>query len=399
MAGRALKNAVYIVGGKRTAYGSYGGTLKDWSATKMQLHASKAAVAQAGLEATDIESVVVGNCIQSDPACPYVSRHVALQMGCEQKTPALTINRLCGSGFQSVINIADEIDLGMTNCGLAGGTESMSGAPMALYGSRFGMKLGQDGKLVDTLWAGLTDMNIKLPMGITAENLAEKYGISREEADALAQRTQQRWGQAQEAGIFADEIAPIEIKKRGKMVSFEVDEHARPTVTLEQLGKLPSVFKKGGAVSAGNASGVCDGAGAIVLANDAKISEKNVKPLARVVAYSYIGCDPLIMGIGPVPAIQKVLEVSGVSKEQVGIWDINEAFAPQFLACEKELELDPSKTNVCGGAIALGHPLASSGSRIMAHLAHALQRTGEQFAVGSACIGGGQGIAILLEKC
>jgi acetyl-CoA acyltransferase 2 len=399
MAGRALKNAVYIVGGKRTAYGSYGGTLKDWSATKMQLHASKAAVAQAGLEATDIESVVVGNCIQSDPACPYVSRHVALQMGCEQKTPALTINRLCGSGFQSVVNIADEIDLGMTNCGLAGGTESMSGAPMALYGSRFGMKLGQDGKLVDTLWAGLTDMNIKLPMGITAENLAEKYGISREEADALAQRTQQRWGKAQEAGIFNDEIAPIEIKKKGKMVSFEIDEHARPSVTLEQLAKLPSVFKKGGAVSAGNASGVCDGAGAIVLANDAKINEKNIKPLARVVAYSYIGCDPLIMGIGPVPAINKVLEVSGISKEQVGIWDINEAFAPQFLACEKELQLDPSKTNVCGGAIALGHPLASSGSRIMAHLAHALQRTGEHYAIGSACIGGGQGIAILLEKC
>ena len=183
------------------------------------------------------------------------------------------------------------------------------------------------------------------------------------------------------------------------MVSFDTDEHARPSVTLEQLAKLPSVFKKGGAVSAGNASGVCDGAGALVLANDAKVAEKNAKPLARIVSYCYVGCDPTIMGIGPVPAIQKVLELGGITKNDVGIFDINEAFAPQFLACEKELDLDPSKTNVCGGAIALGHPLASSGSRIMAHLAHAVQRTGERYAVGSACIGGGQGIAILIEKC
>ena len=399
MAGRALSKSVYILGGKRTAYGAYGGTLKDWTATKMQLHASQAAVAQAGLEPSDIESVVVGNCIQSDPTCPYVARHVALQMGCEQKTPALTINRLCGSGFQSVVDIANEIDLGVTNAGLAGGTESMSGAPHAAYGHRFGTKLGSDIKLVDTLWAGLTDMNIKLPMGVTAENLAVKYGLSREDADALALRTQQRWGKAQAAGIFADEIAPIEVKKKGKMVSFEVDEHARPSVTMEQLAKLPSVFKKGGAVSAGNASGVCDGAGALVLANDEKVKEKNAKPLARVVAYSYVGCDPTIMGIGPVPAINKVLELGGISKNDVGIFDINEAFAPQFLACEKELDLDPERTNVCGGAIALGHPLASSGSRIMAHLAHAVQRTGDRYAVGSACIGGGQGIAILIEKC
>lgn len=397
--GRALNKSVYVVGGKRTAFGSYGGSLANWSATKMQLHASKAAVAQAGLEATDIESVVVGNCIQSDPACPYVSRHVALQMGCHQATPALTINRLCGSGFQSVIDIANEVDLGLINAGLSGGTESMSGAPHALYGARFGMKLGQDGKLVDTLWAGLTDMNIKLPMGVTAENLAEKYGLTREDADNLALRTQQRWGAAQAAGIFSDEIAPIEMKKKGKMISFEVDEHARPNVTMEQLAKLPSVFKpKNGTVSAGNASGVCDGAGAVVLASEEKVNEKNLKPLARIVSYAYVGCDPTIMGIGPVPAIKKVLELGGITKQQVGIFDINEAFAPQFLACEKELELDEAKSNVCGGAIALGHPLAASGSRITMHLAHALQRTGEQYAVGSACIGGGQGIAILMER-
>lgn len=401
MAGRMLNRAVYIVGGKRTPYGAYGGSLAKMSATQMQLHASKAAVEQAGLEASDIQSVVVGNCIQSDPSCPYISRHVALQMGCEKKTPALTINRLCGSGFQSVVDIANEIDLGVINCGLAGGSESMSGAPHAAYGHRFGVKLGSDIKLVDTLWAGLTDMNIKLPMGVTAENLAEKYGISREDADNLAVRTQQRWGIAHQAGFFADELAPVQLKKSKKNPTglFDFDEHARPSVTAEALGKLPSVFKKDGAVTAGNASGVCDGAGALVLADDAKVQEKSLKPLARVVAYAYVGCDPLIMGIGPVPAIQKVLELSGLNRDQVGIYDINEAFAPQFLACEKELELDPSKTNVCGGAIALGHPLASSGSRIMAHLAHAVQRTGEQYAIGSACIGGGQGIAILIEKC
>ena len=242
-------------------------------------------------------------------------------------------------------------------------------------------------------------MHIKTPMGVTAENLAEKYGITREDADALAQRTQSRWGEAQSKNIFDAEITPIQIKKKGKMVDFVIDEHARPSVTLEQLAKLPSVFKKDGTVSAGNASGVCDGAGAIVLASESAVKEFGLKPLARLVSYSYVGVDPKIMGIGPVPSIEKALEVAGLAKNDVGIFDINEAFAPQFLACEKQLELDPSKTNVCGGAIALGHPLAASGSRITAHLAHALQRTGEKYAVGSACIGGGQGIAIVLENC
>jgi len=337
--------------------------------------------------------------IQSDPACPYVARHVALNLGCDQATPALTVNRLCGSGFQSVIDIANEIELGVSQTGIAGGTESMSGTPHAVYGHRFGVKLGADMKLVDVLWAGLSDAHIKLPMGVTAENLAVKYDISREDADALAMRTQQRWGAAQEAGHFNDELTPFAIKKRGKMVDFMVDEHARPSVTMEALGKLPSVFKKGGAVSPGNASGVCDGAGAVVLAGEDAVAANGLKPIARVVAYSYVGVDPTIMGIGPVPAIEKVLALGGITKNDVGIFDINEAFAPQFLACEKALELDPSKTNVCGGAIALGHPLAASGSRITAHLAHALQRTGERYAVGSACIGGGQGIAVLMEKC
>lgn len=399
MAGRALNKAVYIVGGKRTAFGAYGGSLASMSATQMQIAASKGALEQAGLAAENVDSVVVGNVIQSDPACPYVARHVALNLGCKEATPALTVNRLCGSGFQSVIDIANEIELGVSRTGIAGGTESMSGTPHAVYGHRFGVKLGADMKLVDVLWAGLSDAHIKLPMGVTAENLAVKYDISREDADALAMRTQQRWGAAQEAGWFNDELTPVQIKKKGKMVDFMVDEHARPSVDMAALGRLPSVFKKGGAVSPGNASGVCDGAGAIVMAGEDAVAEHGLKPLARVVAYSYVGVDPTIMGIGPVPAIQKVLEMSGLNRDQVGIYDINEAFAPQFLACEKALELDTAKSNVCGGAIALGHPLAASGSRIVAHLTHALQRTGEQYAIGSACIGGGQGIAVLLERC
>lgn len=399
MAGRSLNKAVYIVGGKRTAFGAYGGSLKSMTATQMQVAAAKGALEQANLSAEHIDSVVIGNVIQSDPACPYVARHTALHLGCNMATPALTVNRLCGSGFQSVIDIANEIELGVARTGIAGGTESMSGTPHAVYGHRFGVKLGADMKLVDVLWAGLSDSYIKLPMGVTAENLAEKYDISREDADALAMRTQQRWGAAQEAGIFADEITPVQIKVKGKMVDFMVDEHARPSVTMAQLGKLPSVFKKGGAVSPGNASGVSDGAGAIVLAGEDAVKQHGLKPIARLVGYSYVGVDPSIMGIGPVPAIEQLLKNAGLNRDQVGIYDINEAFAPQFLACEKALELDSAKTNVCGGAIALGHPLAASGSRIVAHLSHALQRTGEQYAVGSACIGGGQGIAVLLERC
>jgi len=399
MAGRNLSKAVYIVGGKRTAFGAYGGSLKNMTATQMQVAAAKGALAQAGLSAEHVDSVVVGNVIQSDPACPYVARHTALHLGCRQEIPALTVNRLCGSGFQSVIDIANEIDLGVSRTGIAGGTESMSGTPHAVYGHRFGVKLGMDMKLVDVLWAGLSDAYIKTPMGVTAENLAEKYDISREDADGLAMRTQQRWGKAQEAGLFADEITPVPIKVKGKMVDFAHDEHARPGVTMAQLAKLPSVFKKGGAVSPGNASGVSDGAGALVLAGEDAVNEHNLKPIARLVGYSYVGVDPSIMGIGPVPAIEAVLKNAGLNKDEVGVYDINEAFAPQFLACEKALELDSEKTNVCGGAIALGHPLAASGSRITAHLAHALQRTGEKYAVGSACIGGGQGIAVLLEKC
>jgi len=398
MAARQLLKDVYIVGGKRTPFGAYGKSLAKMNSTQLAVVAANSALQQANLKAADLDNVVVGNCIADTAATPYIARHTALHIGCPLDTPSLTINRLCGSGFQSVINIANDIELGISRIGLAAGSESMSGAPHSLFGGRFGVKLGTDLKLVDCLWAGLTDQNIKTPMGVTAENLAEKYDISREDADNYALRTQQRWGQAQAAGIFNKELAPISIKVKGKDVEV-FDEHARPDVTMGQMAKLPTVFKKNGTVTPGNASGVCDGAGAVILAGSESVKNRELEPIARLVGYSIVGVDPTIMGIGPVPAIENLLKVCGLNKNDVGIYDINEAFAPQFLACEKALGLDPEKTNVCGGAIALGHPLAASGSRITAHLAHMLHVQNQKYAIGSACIGGGQGIAVLLERC
>jgi len=400
MAGRALKSSVYIVGAKRTPFGTLGGSLKNLTNTQMQVHASKAALTQAGLQGQDIDTCTIGTLLPSSTAFSFIARHTALEVGAPLSTPALTVNRLCGSGFQAIINTAEQIEMGMGKVGLAGGSEQMSNTPHVVFGMRDGVKLGSDIKMLDYLWSGFTDEGAKIAMGQTAENLAEQYGISREDADNMAIRSQTSWKQAKDNGYFDAEIAPIELKKGRKgLVTFDTDEHPRPEVTMDQLAKLPTVFKKGGAVTAANASGICDGAAATILADEATVQAKNLKPIARLVAYSYVGCDPKIMGIGPVPAINKVLEAANLTRNDVGIFDINEAFAPQFLACEKALELDPSRTNMCGGAIALGHPLAASGARITNNLAHALQRTGDQYAVGSACIGGGQGIAVLLERC
>lgn len=274
----------------------------------------------------------------------------------------------------------------------------MSQSPYCVRNVRFGTKFGLDLKLEDTLWAGLTDQHVKLPMGMTAENLAAKYNISREDCDRYALQSQQRWKAANEAGYFNEEMAPIEVKtKKGKQ-TMQVDEHARPQTTLEQLQKLPPVFKKEGTVTAGNASGVSDGAGVVIIASEDAVKKHNFTPLARVVGYFVSGCDPAIMGIGPVPAITGALKKAGLSLKDMDLIDVNEAFAPQFLAVQKSLDLDPSKTNVSGGAIALGHPLGGSGSRITAHLVHELRRRGGKYAVGSACIGGGQGISLIIQN-
>uniref|UniRef100_A0A3Q3WHK1 Uncharacterized protein n=1 Tax=Mola mola TaxID=94237 RepID=A0A3Q3WHK1_MOLML len=355
----ALLRGVFIVAAKRTPFGTYGGVLKDHSATDLAEHAAKAALAAGGVAPELVNSVIMGNVMQSSADAPYIARHVGLRCGVPIPVPSLTVNRLCGSGFQSIINGA---------------------------------------QLEDTLWAGLTDLHIKTPMGITAENLAEKYHITREDCDNYAYQTQQRWKAAHEAGYYTAEIAPIEVKAKKSKVSMAQDEHPRPQTTLEQMAKLPTVFKKGGTVTAANASGVSDGAGAVVIASEDALKEHKLTPLARIVAYHVSGCDPSIMGIGPVPAITEALKKAGLTLNDMDLVEVNEAFAPQYLAVAKALGLDPEKSNVNGGAIAIGHPLGASGTRITAHLVHELRRRGGKYAVGSACIGGGQGIAIILEK-
>lgn len=397
-AAMALLRGVFVVAAKRTPFGAYGGLLKDFTATDLSEFAAKAALSAGKVSPETVDSVIIGNVVQSSSNAIYLARHVGLRVGVPKETPALTINRLCGSGFQSIVNGCQEICVKDAEVVLCGGTESMSQAPYCVRNVRFGTKLGSDIKLEDSLWAGLTDQHVQLPMAMTAENLAVKHKISREECDKYALQSQQRWKAANDAGYFNDEMAPIEVKtKKGKQ-TMQVDEHARPQTTLEQLQKLPPVFKKDGTVTAGNASGIADGAGAVIIASEDAVKKHNFTPLARIVGYFVSGCDPSIMGIGPVPAISGALKKAGLSLKDMDLVEVNEAFAPQYLAVEKSLDLDISKTNVNGGAIALGHPLGGSGSRITAHLVHELRRRGGKYAVGSACIGGGQGIAVIIQS-
>ncbi|XP_011189864.1 3-ketoacyl-CoA thiolase, mitochondrial [Zeugodacus cucurbitae] len=395
----AVTKGIYIVGAKRTAFGTFGGALKNINLTQLQTVAAKGALDAAGLRGEQVDTVVVGNVI----ACSaidgiYLPRHVSLNCGVPIEKPALAINRLCGSGFQSIVNGAQDILVGGAKVALTGGVENMSQAPFIARNIRFGTTLGANYNLEDSLWSGLTDSYCKLPMALTAENLGEQFKISREQVDAFALRSQQNWAKAQKEGVFNTEITPIKLKVKGKEVDFVVDEHPRPQTTIEGLAKLPSLFKKNGVVTAGTASGISDGAAAVVIASEEAVKEYNLKPLARLVAFSFVGVKPEIMGYGPVPAIQNVLKVSGKKLEDIDLIEINEAFAAQTLACADALGLDVSKLNVNGGAIALGHPLGASGARITGHLVHEMQRKNLKYAIGSACIGGGQGIALLLES-
>jgi len=394
----ALSRAVYICGARRTAFGAFGGAFKDVSATELAVKSTTAVLEDAKLDPTHVKSVIFGNVIQSSSDAAYLARHIGLKAGVPISSTALTVNRLCGSGFQAVVNAVQEVLLGDADIVVAGGTENMSQAPFAVRNARWGINLGDDRKMEDTLWSGLTDSYIGLPMGITAENLADKYSITRLDCDEFALASQQRWAQAQTNGDFTSEIVPVEVKVKRKMVSVDTDEHPRQGVQLEQLQKLPPVFKKNGTVSAGNASGICDGAASILVASEEACVAHNLTPLVRVVSYGVSGVDPSIMGIGPCPAVRSALQAAGKSLDHMGLVEVNEAFAAQFIAVERELGLDRSITNACGGAIALGHPLGASGARIVAHLTHALKRTGVDMAVGSACIGGGQGIAVVLEN-
>jgi acetyl-CoA acyltransferase 2 len=395
---KALAREIWIVAAKRTAFGTMGGALKDLSATDLGVEASKAALAQARLAGEDIDQVIFGNVQQTSADAIYHARHIGLRAGVPIGAPALTVNRLCGSGFQAVINGAEQILLGDAEIVLTGGAENMTQAPHVVRGARAGFPFGKAPAMEDSLWTALTDSYTGLPMAMTAENLADKHGLTRAECDAYALRSQKAWAEAQAAGRFADEIVPLELKSKKGPIKFDKDEHARPDTTPEALAKLSPVFKKDGVVTAGNASGICDGAAAIIVASKEAAERRGLAPLARLVQWGVAGCDPKIMGIGPVPAIRGALERAGLSIGDIDLFEVNEAFAPQFLAVEKELGLPRDKTNVNGGAIALGHPLGASGARITGHLVYELARRSGRYAVGSACIGGGQGIAVVLER-
>uniref|UniRef100_A0A1A9V2A6 Uncharacterized protein n=1 Tax=Glossina austeni TaxID=7395 RepID=A0A1A9V2A6_GLOAU len=396
----AVTKGIYIIAAKRTAFGTFGGALKTINQAQLQTTAAKAAIVSSGLKPEQIDTVVVGHVMPSTSSDgAFLPRHVGLQCGVPIEKPALAVNRLCGSGFQAIVNGAQDILLGSAKVALTGGVENMSQAPFMARNVRFGTTLGANYSLEDSLWIGLTDSYCKLPMALTAENLAEQNKISRERVDEFSLRSQKFWEKGQQEGAFNAEITPLKIKVKGKEVDFVVDEHPRPKTTLDGLAKLPPLFKKNGVVTAGTASGICDGAAAVILASEAAVNEYKLKPLARLVAYAYVGCKPEIMGIGPVPAIQNVLKVSGKKLEDIDLIEINEAFAAQTLACADALGLDMNKLNVNGGAIALGHPLGASGNRIIGHLVHEMQRKKLKYSIGSACIGGGQGIALLVEAC
>jgi acetyl-CoA acetyltransferase family protein len=395
---KPLPKEIWIVGAKRTAFGTMNGALKDLSATDLAVEASKAALAQAKVSPEDVGHVIFGNVQQTSADAIYHARHVGLRAGVPIGVPALTVNRLCGSGFQAVVTGAEQILLGDAEICLVGGSENMSQAPHVIRGARQGFPFGKAPPLEDSLWTALTDSYTGFPMAITAENLAEKHGITRQQCDEYALRSQKAWAEAQAAGRFADEIAPLELKTRKGPVKFDKDEHPRPDTTLDTLAKLAPVFKKDGTVTAGNASGICDGAAALVIASREAAERRGLTPLARLVQWGVAGCDPKIMGIGPVPAVRQALDRAGLKLADMDLAEVNEAFAPQYLAVEKELGLPREKTNVNGGAIALGHPLGASGARITATLCYELGRRGGRYAVGSACIGGGQGIAVVLER-
>lgn len=391
MAWLSKTKGVYIVGAKRTGFGAFGGTFKEESATELAIQSAKAVLEQTGVNPEWISASIFGNVLGLNE--PYLARHVGLAVGLHpDKSTALTINRLCGSGFETILQGAQHLHLTNSDLVLCGGTESMSRAPYTLQGNvRFGIPLGSKSpQLKDSLWNGLTDPFIQTPMGVTAENIAKQYNITREECDEYAIMSQQRHATAADSGKFLPELVHPD----------HVDEHARPNSTYEKIAKLPSVFQKSnGVVTAANASGIADGAGTLLLASHDALTKYNLTPMAKIESYHVSGCHPETMGLGPITAVQGALQqANNLDLKDVDIVEINEAFAAQVLACQRTLEVPMEKMNVCGGAIAMGHPLAASGSRIMAHLAHQLQQQQQQYAMGSACIGGGQGIAILLSQ-
>jgi acetyl-CoA acyltransferase 2 len=390
---------VLFLSGRRTPFGAFGGTLRGFTATDLGVHAAQAAIEGAGIDASAVQHTVFGNALQTSGDAIYLARHVGLRAGVPVEAPALTLNRLCGSGFQAIVSGAEQIMLGEADVVLCGGAESMSQAPHVVRGARWGdLRLGEPGKAFeDLLWTALTDSHCGLSMAQTAERLAEQRGIGREESDRVAYNSQQRAKAAWDEGRFDVEVAPITVKSRKGDVVFNTDEHMRPDTTLEALAKLRPYFKKDGLVTAGNASGIGDGAAATVIASRQWAEKNGAKPIGRLVSWGIAGVPPDIMGIGPAPASRKALERANLKLEDMDLVEVNEAFAPQFAAVAHDLGLDLDRTNVNGGAIAITHPLAASGARITIQLLHELRRRGGRYGLGSACIGGGQGMAVIVE--
>ena len=390
---------VVFLSGVRTPFGTFGGALKDISVVDFTAIAARAAIARAGIEAAEVSHAVLGNVLLTTGDSIYFTRHVALAAGCPIETPALTVNRLCGSGFQAIVSGAEEILLGYADVCLVGGGESMSQAPHVARGLRWGTRLGQSPVLTDSLWEGLTDTMAGCSMGETAENLAQQCGVDRASADEFALRSQTLTRDAWAAGAFDDEIVPVPVTdpRTRRPVDFTRDEHPRPETTADGLGKLKPVFRPTGVVTAGNASGIGDGASVLVVASDAYARTAGYKPLARLVSWGITAVDPHVMGIGPVPAARQALTRAGLALAEMDLVEVNEAFAPQAVAVERTLGIDRARLNIHGGAIAISHPLAASGARITTHLIHALRRAGKRSGRGAACIGGGQGIAVIIE--
>jgi acetyl-CoA acetyltransferase family protein len=390
---------IVILSAVRTPFGTYGGSLKDYSAIDLSVLASKAALERAHVDPTDVAHAIFGNVLQTSSDAAYFARHVALKSGCSNDSSALTVNRLCGSGFQAMISGAQEIMLGDGEICLTGGAESMSQAPHVARGIRFGTQLGASPVLEDTLWSALTDTVPNMKMGETAEKLAVQYKLDRSSVDELALRSQQLARDAWASGVYDDEVIGVQVKnpKTRQMEEFRRDEHMRPDTTAEGLAKLKPVFSPTGVVTAGNASGIGDGAAALVITSADHAKKRGLRPLARLVSWGIAGVDPSIMGIGPVPSSRIALKRAGLTLEQMDLVEVNEAFAPQTCAVERELGIKRERLNVHGGAIALSHPLGASGARITAHLVHSLRAQGKRYGLGTACVGGGQGVAVIIE--
>lgn len=389
---------VYLMEGARTAFTAFTGSFATVSAIQLGTVTAVEALNRSKVAPEDVDAVFYGNVIATGKDAAYTARHIALLAGLPEEIPALTLNRLCGSGLQAVISGAQEIQLGESQIVLAGGTENMSQAPFSNFEQRSQSSKMGNIQFEDMLQATLTDQYTGMGMGMTAENLAEKYAITREQQDAYAVLSHERAAASQQADVFAREIVPVQVPTRKGTRVIEQDEQIRPDTTVEQMAQLQPVFKRQGTVTAANASSINDGAASIVLASGQAVEEKGLQPLAKIISYAAVGVDPNYMGIGPVPAIKRALVRANLTIDDIDLFEINEAFAAQYLAVEQELQLDRNRVNVHGGAIALGHPVGASGTRVLLSAAHTLHERQERYAVVSLCIGGGQGIAMIIER-